>query len=134
MARETWAVYSVRDHTVPYAFVADVLLYDRVRMPVPSPDDHQRWQDQGWQPERQAALLEALEDRVQPLVWDAKQRDRWSQSYQAAKDSALETAPDAFTMTRMQLIEALPRSVTGVDTVGVERRVGGETHGVTVVE
>jgi hypothetical protein len=90
-------------------------------MPVPSPDDHQRWQDQGWQPERQAAFLEALEDRVQPLVWDAEQRDRWSQSYQAAKDSALETAPDAFAMTCMQLIEALPRSVTGVDTVAAYR-------------
>jgi hypothetical protein len=31
MARQTWAVYSVRDHLTPYAFVTDVLLYDCVR-------------------------------------------------------------------------------------------------------
>jgi hypothetical protein len=43
VARETWAVYSVRDHLAAYAFVTDVLLYDRVRVPVPSDEDRERW-------------------------------------------------------------------------------------------
>lgn len=101
----------------PYAFVADVLLYDRIRVPTPSPEDRQRWVDQGWQPERQAAFIQELGDRVAPLVWDAEQRARWMHSYTLAQISAAETAPDAFRWTRTQLIESLPRGVTGIDTV-----------------
>lgn len=117
MSRETWAVYSVRDHKQPYAFVADVLLYDRLRIPTASPDDWDRWIRKQWQPDRQSSFVRALGNRAKPLEWNADQRERWSTTYEAAKASADQTVPDAFTWTRMQLIESLPRSVTGVDTV-----------------
>jgi hypothetical protein len=117
MARQTWAVYSVRDHLPPYAFVTDVLLYDCVRVPVPSDDDRDRWVREGWKPERQARLLEVLGNRAQPLVWDAEMREHWRSNYRAAKNSARQTAPDAFRMTRDILVESLPRRVTGVDTI-----------------
>ena len=117
MARETWAVYSVRDHLAAYAFVPDVLLYDCVRVPVPTEDDRERWVDQGWNPERQARLLAVLGDRVKPIEWNALQREQWRSNYHAAQQSASETRPDAFHLTRIQLIDSLPRTVTGIDTV-----------------
>ena len=117
MAREVWAVYSVKDHTVPFPFVADLLLCDRLRVPVPTEKGWSKWVENGWDPQRQASLLEVLGDRVKPVTWDSEMRAQWENRYTLALESASETKPDAFKMTRMQLIEALPRSVTGVDTV-----------------
>jgi hypothetical protein len=37
--KEVWATYSVRDHLAPKAFVADVMLYDRLVIPVPAEND-----------------------------------------------------------------------------------------------
>lgn len=121
MGRETWAIYSVRDHNVPYPFVGDVLLYDRVRVPVPGPSNQDYWVHQGWDPLRQQRLLEALGDRAMPISWTGPIRKRWRSAYLLAKESAVETSPDAFAMTRRELIEALPRSVTGVETVAAYR-------------
>lgn len=124
MARETWAVYSVRDHLTSYAFLTDVLLYDRVRVPVPSDDDRDRWVREGWHPERQARLLEVLGDRARPLVWDTDLREQWRSNYWAAQSSARQTTPNAFGMTRGLLLESLPRRVTGVDTVAAYQSFG----------
>ena len=121
MARETWAIYSVRDHEVPYPFIGDVLLYDRIRVPVPGPGDLDYWKAQGWDPLRQQALLRALGDRAKPIPWSGTIRQRWRSAYLVAKESAVETAPDAFAMTRRELIDSLPRSVTGVETVAAYR-------------
>jgi hypothetical protein len=35
MARQIWGCYAVADHKKPKAFVADVLLYERLVVPVP---------------------------------------------------------------------------------------------------
>jgi len=117
MARQTWAVYSVKDHLTDYAFVPDVLLYDCVRVPVPEADDYERWIREGWRPERQAELLKVLGGRARPLVWDAELREHWRSNYLAAQRSANQTGADAFQATRDTLVESLPRDVTGVDTV-----------------
>ena len=44
--KQVWAAYAVTDHLAKKAFVADVMLYDRLVIPVPAPDDHARWQAQ----------------------------------------------------------------------------------------
>jgi hypothetical protein len=121
MARETWAIYSVRDHKVSYPFVGDVLLYDRIRVPVPGPGDFGYWKEQGWDPLRQRAFVEALGDRAKPIEWSGPVRERWRSAYALAKESVGETAPDAFAMTRRELVDSLPRSVTGVETVAAYR-------------
>jgi hypothetical protein len=98
MARETWSVYSARDHLAPFAFASDMLLYDRVRVAVPAEADFDRWVQAGWQPTRQERLLEMLGDRAQTVIWRAEVDDT----------PAEWTAPPA---------TPLPGYVTGVDTV-----------------
>ena len=48
MPDELWGTFSVRDHLRRRAFIADVLLYDRLVIPYP-PDDEQRreWRSEG---------------------------------------------------------------------------------------
>jgi hypothetical protein len=95
----------------------DSLLYDRVRIPVPDDKDRGRWIEQGWDPARVQSFIEILGDRARPLEWDEEFRYKWRSSYLAAKQSAAETAPDAFKMTRTLLVDSVPLDVTGVDTV-----------------
>jgi hypothetical protein len=49
--KEVWATYSVRDHLAPKAFVADVMLYDRLVIPVPAENDESHWAE--WDVARQ---------------------------------------------------------------------------------
>jgi hypothetical protein len=100
-----------------YPFVVDSLLYDRMRIPVPADDDRDRWVEQGWDPDRLQQFIGVLGDRARPLEWGEGLRDTWRSTYEAAQQSARETAPDAFQLTRTMLVESLPRGVTGVDTV-----------------
>jgi hypothetical protein len=64
-----WATFSVRDHCRPGAFVAEVLLYDKLLIPVmPTVQDgysveqgeleRERWVQARWKPELQARLLD----------------------------------------------------------------------------
>ncbi len=51
MTRERWGTFSVIDHSNPSAFVPEVLLYDRLVIPVPYSDsDRERWEREGWDP------------------------------------------------------------------------------------
>ena len=43
MAFETWGTFAVDDHLGKRAFVADVLLYDRLVIPVPDARERERW-------------------------------------------------------------------------------------------
>jgi hypothetical protein len=53
---ELWGTFSVRDHLEPRAFVADVLLYDRIVVPtLPDGDDPASWPD-AWGLARQRVL------------------------------------------------------------------------------
>ena len=80
MPFETWGTFSVTDHLGPRAFVADVILYDRLVIPVPDAQERERWSDLGRQPdilERKLAILNEPARRsgcperslVQPLAW-----------------------------------------------------------------
>ena len=69
MPRRLWGCYSVADHLEHRAFVADLLLYDRLVVPVPSAEDMTRWEER-WDPARQARLLEILGAFAEPVEWD----------------------------------------------------------------
>ena len=80
MAKQLWGAHSVADHCVARAYVTDVILYDRIVVPVPphdEPDEIKRWQAQ-WDPERQGTLLAALGDFAHRIEWSSELRDEWS--------------------------------------------------------
>jgi hypothetical protein len=71
MARRLWGCYSVADHLAPRAFVADLLLYDRLLIPTPAPETLDRSEER-WDPGRQARLLEILGPFAERVEWDAR--------------------------------------------------------------
>jgi hypothetical protein len=119
MSREVWGTFAVNDHCIPRAFVTDVMLYDRLVIPVPpddpDEDDKKLWAT--WDVKRQMELLEVLGDRARRVKWDERRRKAWKTRFEAAKATAGETAPDAFRMTRMELTTGLPPTVTAVESV-----------------
>lgn len=127
MGREIWGTYSVRDHTLPGAFLADLMFYDRLVLPVPRPGEEAAWERENWSPANQAGLIEELAkfDRVKTVPWQVGVWEREKEKFAAdlAERSSLdsevarEVARDAFLFTRTRLIEELPRHVRGVTAV-----------------
>src|SRR5215831_14996545 len=64
MISQRWASFSVRDHLPQQAFVLEVLLYDRLVIPVPPENDaaeQNRWKyEKRWNPGRLESLLDVL--------------------------------------------------------------------------
>lgn len=122
MGRETWGTYSVRDHLQPQAFVADAMLYDRLVVPVPPENpEHEhatewaRWQREGWQPERQAELLDILGPLAYPVEWGSAMRGEWEKRWVASKVEGESTTP--YHVTGGVLAADLPPNVTAVTAV-----------------
>ncbi len=113
--KEVWATYSTRDHLAPKAFVADVMLYDRLVIPVPDEGDEAHWRD--WNIERQKQLLNILGKRAVRVAWDANWQAKWKSQMEAAAAIGNATSPDAFRMTPSVLLERVPETVTGVAAV-----------------
>ena len=80
VSKRLWGCYSVRDHMEPRAFVADLLLYDRLVVPVPADDDLNRWQER-WEPARQKKLLDIADPFVERVTWDASLRDEFTREF-----------------------------------------------------
>jgi hypothetical protein len=97
---EFWGTFSVNDHVRHRALVAQVLLFDRLVIPVPPKDDSielERWITHGWQPERQRRMLEILgvgpsaDDLAVTVPWTERKRDEFkvlSQSRLSANSGA----------------------------------------------
>jgi hypothetical protein len=79
MAHRLWGCYSVADHLEPRAFVADLLLYDRLVVPVPGPDDVARWEH--WDPHRQTRLLDILGGFAERMEWTAPLREQFERQW-----------------------------------------------------
>jgi hypothetical protein len=116
MPRRLWGCYSVADHTEPRAFVADLLLYDRLVIPVPTDDDRGRWEHMGWNPDRLDRLLEVLGPLAERIVWSEELRNRFEgRSLQVSEASELSLdieagrppRPDAYGISRGIVSEEL---------------------------
>jgi hypothetical protein len=103
-----WGCYSVKDHLEHRAFVADLLLYDRLVVPVPSEDDISRWQEQ-WRPARQKRLLDIAAPFVERVEWDADLRDEFTREYSPATAAAE--------------IDSISRHAAGIDPYELTRRL-----------
>jgi hypothetical protein len=134
MSREVWGTFAVNDHCVPRAFVADVMLYDRLVIPVPpkesSDDDKKLWAK--WDVERQKDLLEVLGDRARKVEWNQQRRQAWKTRFQAAQAAAGQTAPGAFRMTRTELTKDLPPTVTAVESVSAYKSYDDIKEGLKI--
>ena len=114
MPRRLWGCYSVRDHKEPRAFVADLLLYDRLVVPVPAEKDLGQWTDRGWEPKRQGRLLEAADPFIERVVWDDDLREQFSDRFSAAVAAAevdsigrRAAGIDAWELTRQMISEQI---------------------------
>jgi hypothetical protein len=121
MSIELWGTFSVRDHLEPRAFVADVLLYDRIVVPtLPEGDDPASWPED-WGLARQRLLLEELGELAVSVPWTKTRREAWQRRFDA--DTASERAAAksevatwvqqdaAFGATRMLLADYANRDV-----------------------
>jgi hypothetical protein len=106
--RELWGTFSVRDHMDRRAFVAEVILYDRLVIPCPpaaEPGEWKRWEEQEhWNPKRQAKFLEVLRgnDLVVEVPWDKPRRRLFQKKYTAAQ--AVDHETDGFALTAHDLL------------------------------
>ena len=85
MTIELWGTFSVRDHLVNRAFIADVLLYDLLVIPtMPESEDETEW-PASWGLAKQRALLNDLGDLAIPIPWDKGRRDTWQKRFDDAQ-------------------------------------------------
>ena len=108
---ELWGSLSVSDHVKRRALVAEVLLFDRIVVPVPPEGDleeENRWSANQWDPERQRRLLDILgdgggrEDLAVPVPWTRSKRDRFKELWKG-----LQAEPGKVGAERSELLSAL---------------------------
>ena len=89
MSIERWGSLSVADHNDVSALVANVLLYDRLLMPMytESGDRNERayWDMQQWRPDAQLERRQQLGGLVVECAWNQARRQAFTSRYEAAK-------------------------------------------------
>jgi hypothetical protein len=145
---QVWAGFSVRDHCLPRAYVAELLLYDRLVIPTPPPavpgDPETRWDPKAveywnrsnWNPGKLREVLRRLcrpgYDRVTTIAWDKPLRERWK-AKMADTEEALRSASAAFDLTGDVLMQSLSgvqfRAVTGYPSDAARFTRDGEKDG-----
>ena len=84
MSTEVWGTFSVQDHLAARAFIADVLLYDRLVIPTkPDGQDPAEW-PRDWDLARQQELFDVLGDLAVPIPWTQDIRADWKKNYEDA--------------------------------------------------
>jgi hypothetical protein len=113
---QQWGTFSVRDHIRPRAFVADVLLYDKLVIPRPPTDKElyaegqtgsagdqmNRWRKNQWEPDRQRELLDILGEYelAIELPWAGKAQYDWN-------EVAHKADPDSWECGRSELAQSI---------------------------
>jgi hypothetical protein len=81
MPFERWGSLSVDDHVDTEALAANILLYDRLVVPVMTSqsdrDERAYWVSKGWDPDLQKQRLDELEDLAVPRPWTARRREHF---------------------------------------------------------
>jgi hypothetical protein len=81
MAFERWGSLSVADHIDAGALAANVLLYDRVVLPLmaeqPDRDERAYWEGKGWDPALQRKRMDQLKELAVGRPWDWQRRNEF---------------------------------------------------------
>jgi hypothetical protein len=81
MAFERWGSLSVADHIDAAALAANVLLYDRVVLPLmaeqPDRDERAYWEERGWDPKLQRKRLDDLQELAVGRPWNWQRRNEF---------------------------------------------------------
>jgi hypothetical protein len=129
--RERWGAMSVRDHVSSAPYVTEVLLYDRLIIPVPATAENEEsnWERE-WQPELLGQCLDILKIKTErkdglalTVPWDGSKRERFRNRMSMAsalavqhRDPSRNYYMDPFQMTRQLLKDefkpALPPGVS----------------------
>jgi hypothetical protein len=127
MTIERWGSLSVSDHVDVQDLTANVLLYDRLVIPVmveqPDRNEGKYWEDHGWNPELQSKRLGQLRELAVKRDWDLAHRElfksRFAELAAEASDAvavaAAKTEAAALQTTRRILAKAPPVLPPGVD-------------------
>ena len=144
MARQLWGTYSVADHCTAFPFVADMVLYDRLIVPVPpdgDEDEWNRWAGKKWNPGRQRTLLAELGDYVRRVPWTADLRRKWTLMGVPPGKEPLEQDPEvedtaSFVAGDVEMTARGEREVRKgrQDPFGDTRRLIGRQAGSTLLE
>jgi hypothetical protein len=121
------------DHLRPRAFLPEVIMYDRLVIPVPPDPDHaktpedrdfaekqwDRWKKNGWDPERQQKLLGILKPIAVPVEWNRERHQQWAASYEQSKRDAAQQFSEILAgwKTAELLLHELPAMAGGVVAV-----------------
>lgn len=90
-----WGTFSVIDHKRRRPFIADVLLYDRLVIPVPnSTEEVKGWRGLHRNPDLQNRLLDIVGDLAVKVTWSLQLHDIWTKQYanENASDDNSETS------------------------------------------
>ncbi len=105
MSIERWGAFSVIDYKDARKLAADVLLYDRLILPVPPDWDRERWIQNGWDPEGLDRRIAQLgKDVAIHATWDLDRQKQWREKFRALQEDARDMNA-ALHMTRRVLAE-----------------------------
>lgn len=82
---ELWGTFAVADHLRPKPFVTDVLLYDRLVVPVPKAGHRDEEWRSVWNVRKLQPLLDLMGDLVIQMPWGAEERDDGLRRYGTAR-------------------------------------------------
>lgn len=109
-----WGTFSVADHLRRRPFVADVLLYDRLIVPVPDGEDEMaRWRDRNRNPDLQRDLLGIVGDLGVPIPWSIERARQWARRYDGNPDDG-SPGPADETVIREDVAQAVAIDAQGI--------------------
>lgn len=77
--RQRWAAFSVKAHRNLAALATDILLYDRIILPVPEDEpEYDRWVSRHWDPAAVALRTVQAAGHIIPVPWTAELRTEWA--------------------------------------------------------
>ncbi|MBS1857951.1 MAG: hypothetical protein JST11_21460 [Acidobacteria bacterium] len=102
MDSQRWGAFSVIDHIDAGALAADVLLYDKLMLPVP-PDEAEirRWEKEQWQPGLQKQRLDLLGDLAEPIAWNTERQQVYQREMDRLREAGVKV--NGYHMTGMVL-------------------------------